>query len=522
MESKNKILKFTKRQILVFVTIIIYIFIIIFRIGGNHFIFWLNGLLTPALAITITGQLALILRQTRAQSQSRKLWTGMLIGWIFWSIAEIWWAYATFTGDELPYPSGADILWLIGYIPMYFALVVRFQTLPKIEKSSQRLMIWGSIAIVSLLTLFFILIPTIQNFDPASVLENTLNFIYPLTDLVLMVLVLRIFFNLQGGLNGRAWVWMSIAFLILSFSDLLFSYGNMHDLYTQSSEGDLFSLLVVDLPYNISYMFVVIGLYHLRKMHRSYQPMAIQQTNPSPVANCHILIFTDANDFVTDISNNSRFIFSSASIINQPFTQMVRNLNANDLPIFETIHSQKTLPDQKAILNSLKGPINIKISGEALMDYANTYLGGIFLVRTVVENEEPDQLLTEYQKGIVNSIMKKAGGEANELVEKKEYLTQIYLPKFITLYNLALGEGGSLMADAFLYEIREFGRSKNWDIGLRVERMLDLSQTSPSEAQIAVPALFEQARIQIVNILDETTVTNALSSLSFQSTQTSG
>jgi hypothetical protein len=405
---------------------------------------------------------------------------------------------------------------------MYYALVVRFQTLPKIEKPSQRLWIWVSIAIVTLLTFFFIIVPVIPKLRSWCGAGKLLNIIYPLTDLVMMVLVLRIFFNLQGGLNGRAWVWMTIAFFILAVSDLLFSYATMHDLYSQSEEGNLFSTLVVDLPYNVSYMFVVIGLYHLRLMHRSYQHLEIKKTTPAPVANCHILLFADANDLVTEVSHNAPALFSSGSIIGLPVAQFIRYSAPGASSIIDTIHSHRILAEQSAILNSARGPISIKISGEALTDYASSYLGGIFLIRGVAESENADQVLTDYQKGIVKSIMAKAGGEQNELNEKKEFLIQFYLPRFSTLYNLALSEGGSLMADAFLYEIREYGRSKNWEVGLRVNRMLDLSNIHIDEAQIALPALLEQAKKQIVNILDEDIVQTQLAALSDLSNSAAG
>ncbi len=506
--------RYTSRQILVFLILFAYVLINVFPSRNLNSVYLFNTLLTPALTLTIVIQLALIIFFIKSKSLTNKVWLAMLIGWGLWTIAEVWWASAILRQEELPYPSGADILWMIGYIPMFYALILRYRSIPNKISDSQRLVIWGTIFTITVLVLFFVFAPLLQSFDPSVVFENILDILYPLTDLILLVLVLRIFFTLQGGLNGRAWLWLSIAFITLSISDLLFSYATIHHLYYPNNQANVLSVLFIDIPYNLSYTFVVIGLYHMRMMNRSYTPITVSETLLKQIPNCRIVVFVDRWQSISEVSDNCEELFDQSRIISTPVMQLFDFDETEKSRIVDSLHQRHVVSEFDTVIRAKRGSLRARVSAVPMFEPDGEFSGEIFLIRTVCQNADPESKLTEYQRDIANSIMQKTGGARAEEMDTKENLKVKYLPQFSLLYNLALSEGGSLMADAFLADLRAAGREKGWDIGLRVNNMLNFSSIPVAELQKALPYLLELAIKFASDFSDETTVKAEIAKIS--------
>jgi len=505
--------KLSVKQILVGCAIIFYILVNIFRIGGNEFLFELNRYMTPIVSVVIVVQLFFIRLRMEANSQNRNLWTGMFIGWLFWAVAETWWGIASALGSEMPFPSGADVLWLVGYLPMFYALVARYQSIPKTNIPGHK-MILSFLSILAVgLTVIFIFVPIVKEFDPTLWVESVLNIFYPLADLILLILVLQILFKFQGGLHGRAWIWLSLAFLLLAFSDLVFSYATIYDLYYPEGELNFLSTVVIDTTYNISYLLVVVGLYYIGKMHKSYQTLE-ETVNALPVVpNTHILLFTDSNDLVTDVSPNSAPLLQNEIVRDRIFSQVLKITPDNTDALLSETRANKVLHEREVTVSTKEGLKKIKLSGEAIYDQMIVYSGSIFLARMCGDDPTGDKLLSDYQKGIVKSIMEKAGARANEANEIKTLFSGYYAPQFRALFNQALTEGGSSLADAFLAELRAIARQNDWQIGLHPYNLLDMSLVSVAQAQQALPVLFENAKKIVGRIADEAAVNSELEKL---------
>ncbi|HET7144249.1 MAG TPA: hypothetical protein VFI68_09540, partial [Anaerolineales bacterium] len=247
------------KQIIVSFLVVVYIAVNIFRIGGDAFVINLNNNIVNPLALGVTVLALMISLQIGGKGQNRLLWWGLTIGWTLWTIAQFWWGIAAMIGQEVPYPSGADFFWLVGYLPMYFALWERIRSLPLQSNPMQKAGIWFSILLSGGWTIAFVIIPILQYNDPSALLESVLNILYPLADLILLILVLRIFFTYQQGLSGRAWGWISTGFIFTSLSDLIFSYATTAELYYPDGQANLISTIGVDVIYNLGYLFWVIG-----------------------------------------------------------------------------------------------------------------------------------------------------------------------------------------------------------------------------------------------------------------------
>ena len=104
--------------------VLFYFLINLLVIGGDTFVYQLNTFLVSPLSILTSGMALLLWRQMKAGAQSQYIWGGLLIGWIFWMVAELLWAFYLLKGQD-PYPSLADLFFLLGYVPMSIGFLIR-------------------------------------------------------------------------------------------------------------------------------------------------------------------------------------------------------------------------------------------------------------------------------------------------------------------------------------------------------------------------------------------------------------
>ena len=245
--------------------------ILIFGQNDSQTIF-INTILNAVLALLVTILAISLMRQASQSPRARALWIGLILGWGFWTIAEVIWTVAFLGGQEAPYPGWADLFWCIGYFFLYLALWLRSRSnTGTISRMNLIIMILISIVIIGL-TIVGVLLPIIQAYDPSILLESIINLFYPLADMVLLALALRILFSASKGSFSQSWLWISLGFIVISFSDLFFTFASVRDLYYPDGIANFMSVFLVDVPYTISYMLFLVGLVSLSKMRQQQLP----------------------------------------------------------------------------------------------------------------------------------------------------------------------------------------------------------------------------------------------------------
>ena len=492
------------KQILVSFLVLVYIVINVYRIGGDTFVLNLNNNIINPLALAITVLAFIISSQIGGKGQSRLLWWGLTAGWTLWMVAQFWWGIASFVGQEVPYPSWADFFWLVGYLPMYFALWQRSRSLPLKVNAFQKAGIWISIMLSVVGTTVFVLIPIFQNNDPSAILESVLNILYPLADLVLMVFVFRIFFTYQQGLSGRAWAWLSAGFIFTSLSDLIFSYASTANLYYPDGKATLISTIGVDVIYNLGYLFWVFGLLVVRSIQKSHQTFVAPQTPFTAIPNTHLLVFTKADDSVIDVSQNYSRIFPLEAVQGKTVMDVLGISRAEADSILGQVKAKKILKEKAINVNTSNGSKQALVSAEFVAGAHGDYSGAVLLLRMVHADYSLDKLLTSYQKGMVRLLASKTGAKEKEEEEIKRLLSNYHLAYLDAYYNRIIAEGGSILADSFLSELGSVARLHDWQIEIRPD-LLDTSALSLSKTREALPVLSESARQFVINISDDAT-----------------
>jgi hypothetical protein len=233
--------------------------IVLFKKNPN-LIININIILNPLLAIIVAVLAILLTHKISPGNPNRPLWSGLTIGWIFWAIAEILYTIPLFTGNNATYPSAADIFWLLGYLPMFYAFLQRQRALPVDLSRNKMIISWAISLVVIGFIGYFILIPVLGAYNPDDVIVSILNLLYPLLDLTLLLLIFRIFFTFIQGTYGQARLWVAIGFLIKALSDLAYCYLTSINRYYHYGLVDFRSVFMVDYSYTISYLFFLLGL----------------------------------------------------------------------------------------------------------------------------------------------------------------------------------------------------------------------------------------------------------------------
>jgi hypothetical protein len=485
------------KQILFAFLFVVYVTISVFSPLG---IYW-NNIVVPFLALGNT-LVAFSLTRRVGGGKNLLLWWGFAIGWALWTISESWWSFVSLPGHELPFPSWVDTTWLLGYLPMYFALWLRIRSMPKITNSVRRIAVLSLSLVVFGLTLVFVINPIAQNNDPTAIVASALNIFYPLADLVLLLLALWALFSYEQGLYGAPWRWISAGFLFMTVSDLFFSYATTLNLYYPDGQANLISTLGVDVPYTLGYLFVFVGFLGMRSLIKSHLPPVQTQKSLTLVPDTHVLVFTDGNNRVIEVSRNYSRVFSEEFVPGRNLSDVIGLSPADNEVLARRIRSGKILGEQAIPAKTGYGILNVLTSGIVEVDSEEKISGANLLLRMLTQDNSLDTLLTDFEKGVLRHLLRTTGAKENQEKEVKQLLLDYYAAYFGAFYSRVFTEGGSFMADSFLSELQSAAKKNDWQVEYGGESLLDASALPLSELKKALPVLFETAKQFVVRVSD--------------------
>lgn len=450
--------------------VLVYLAINLLVLGGDDFVYQLNSFMVIPLSILTSVMGLLLWRQMKEGFQSRRIWGGLLSGWILWTLAEALWGIFSLLGQD-PYPSPADIFFLLGYIPLSIGLLSRIRNLPTRPNKFQ----YAMLGLVSLLagsvTFAYIFIPIMQGYDPERLLESILSLFYPLADLLLLLVVLRILFTFGPGNYGMAWRLILIGFITVTISDLFYSYADWNGLYYPDSRATIISTVGVDWLYCLSYLFWSFGMYVLRVLLGEHEIRRIN-FEPQLVPNTYILIFTDQEGRVSGVSQNYHRLFPVKDMMRKTIAELLGISAQVESHIRTQFMTNKKLHEEKVCMVGTSGmQYEAWISGLAIMPSPNQYDGAVILLRLYADGGESSYELSEYHMSLVSNILRKV--DNSEKREISRFFYDYYLTFIFSLYNLVLQEGGPPMSLALLDELRTAAKAHGWNFDFQPQKDWD-------------------------------------------------
>ncbi len=197
----------------------------------------------------------------------RAIWLSLTLGLLLWALAEGVAAYYEFIlRQDIPYPSPADALWLLAYIPLSAGLYLRFRSLRVVLEARQWAYVLLPFLAILVLGLILVILPLLLDTSYGTLVERLIGAAYPVGDLMLLLGVLLSALALAGGELGRMWRLVAGGFLVVAVSDLLFTYASWNGLYVYDSPVNWLTA-VIDLTYLASYILIGIGVLGHTRLH---------------------------------------------------------------------------------------------------------------------------------------------------------------------------------------------------------------------------------------------------------------
>lgn len=215
----------------------------------------------PLLLSFSGAMLAFFLYRRQAKTQwGIRIWGTMTLGLFFWTVGEaIWTFYELVLRQEVPYPSVADVMWALGYIPLFLSVGYQLESLRASISRMGKLLIAAIIAAMIVLTVWLVVYPILASPEAGTPFEMLFNLSYPLEDLILFSFGTALVLTFLGGQWALSWGAIALGILLLSVSDLLFSYGTWNGLYYPGGQLNFLSA-AFDTLYIGAYALWNIGL----------------------------------------------------------------------------------------------------------------------------------------------------------------------------------------------------------------------------------------------------------------------
>jgi hypothetical protein len=196
----------------------------------------------------------LIWRHYDKNDTPRRVWGPFTIGLFLWFIAEMTWGYINITQTEVPV-GPADVFWIIAYLFFGWALISQYVIL--LRPSFNKLLARIVMAVLFLVTFTLLTYLAIIKLSGSSnYMDALINSFYPVADMLLAIVAIRLAHNFSGGALARPW----LGLIVFAFSDLFYAWLEISGLYTWSATQCNLLTTISDVLYLTAYIVMGISL----------------------------------------------------------------------------------------------------------------------------------------------------------------------------------------------------------------------------------------------------------------------
>lgn len=221
----------------------------------------LFGNLAKIFSLFVCGiSLTLTQNKFKPGDTPEKAWNFIASGMWIWFFAQVIFGYFKLVTHTSPYPSLADVMFVIAYAPLLVGLVFLIKDYKSTGLpmgSFRSYLLHGSILLVVYGVLFWKMLWGFLTKPEDDLILKGLNAGYPTLDFLLIALssiLVRIAWALRGGSLAKSWIFVCAGFIALGIADIYFAYN---------------ALPILDILYFSSYFMVgLAGYYQLRMLRQ--------------------------------------------------------------------------------------------------------------------------------------------------------------------------------------------------------------------------------------------------------------
>jgi hypothetical protein len=181
---------------------------------------------------------------------------GLFLAVFLWFLGEVaWGVYEVVFHVLVPYPSVADVFYLLGYAPAIISVILFLRILSK-ELTGLKVMVALLVGLIVIgLTFSFLLNPLLSS--STGFLTKVFDLAYPSLDSILLILAFMMLLVFAGAPTSMSWFWISVGIILMTIADISFSFGTLYHWY--------YSGHATGLLYVWSYISLALGFDNKRK-----------------------------------------------------------------------------------------------------------------------------------------------------------------------------------------------------------------------------------------------------------------
>jgi two-component system cell cycle response regulator len=157
-----------------------------------------------------------------ARREDRWAWGLIAFGLLTWTAGDLVWTLWLNNLANPPFPSIADPIYLAMYPAMYAALMLLIRS-RRGRVIAEQWLDGGMVALALASVGTGLILPTVLGLGQGRLIEDTVNFAYPLGDVTLLVFVV-VAFALSSWRPDRLWLCLGAAMVVDGVADLIFTY----------------------------------------------------------------------------------------------------------------------------------------------------------------------------------------------------------------------------------------------------------------------------------------------------------
>lgn len=231
--------------------------------GGDNLLTIVSDLLPIiCVVIAIWGMFAAV-RSFKTLDQIKVAWILLFCGIVLFSAGEFTYALLEIilkVDMNEVFPTIADLFWFAGYLPLIVGLSMLVYGYKKsgfsFGKKTKYIFGLCTLALITGLLIYRLFIPILKDTETGNLAKFAYLY-YPIADLFLIIpsIILAYITNLFGDSHiSRPWRYISIGFLCMTVSDVLYSYLSWNNMYGPGNP--------IDIAWNLGYLLIgLAGLY---------------------------------------------------------------------------------------------------------------------------------------------------------------------------------------------------------------------------------------------------------------------
>jgi hypothetical protein len=477
----------------------------IFIFGGEEIYQLSTTLLSPVVALAASFlffRVMVVVKDPKFQ----RLWLLLGIGFGLWGIAEVIWAVYDLAAGEMPAVTPADLLWVIGYIPLYMAFAIRQRTVHRTLTEAQKWMI-GVISLVLLVVVAIIaILPILANFEPARWLEGLVNLAYPVGDLGLVVMSCVSLLLLKGGRYSLGWRLIFTGIFVMSVSDILYNYATWNEIYYPDERVDFLSSFI-DTTYILSYMLAGFGAY-VYSLLWAIKGLPDMRITTTPTRRYHAFVGTNQENQVISTSENFywlvnakpesvfyRLPLAEACGIDPRLVQVITGKIIDQGSIYR---------EEVPIITMDKKSRTVLLSALASYDTEKAFTGINFVLGADIN--APTELQMPQSRDLYAITRNILSESSTQLKEGDQALRTYFLETLRMLFSVLSQFGGEQHRDEIVSELNHNIQQKNLDAEIR-DQVITISEDYEGEELSGILSeLLQQAQSLVSKFVGEQAV----------------